>query len=178
MQIELLSSSHHYQIQPDEAKKIFNHVENDMNDDPYSDEGTYYFLLNFYLKEYLLEHTDFNFILDICHLGKTYYKYIFDQFLNIFPEILNALKTRSHFTIDMIEQGWDNYYHFTFNDGFYLIHATNIYGADVGKNETIKIDDALFIFYQIKNTFLNLIQRHLNDDFYQIYKKYLYIEDE
>lgn len=152
MQIELHLPTHHLQIQSAEAVNIFNHIESEMQEDPYSDNATYYFLLNFHVKEYLIEHTDFDFILTICHLEKASYKYVFDQFLNIFPEILNAIKTKNHFTIDMIEQGWDNYYHFTFNDGFYSIHATNIYDAVVGKNESIKIDDAIIIFDRIRKS--------------------------
>ena len=84
MKINMHTLPNNFTIHPDKAKEIFEYISNDMQEDPYSDEVTYYFLLNFHVKELLVEKTEFDFVLDICNLGTTSYKYIFDQFLNIF----------------------------------------------------------------------------------------------
>lgn len=173
MKIEISTLSEHFKIQPNEAKNIFDCIQSDMTDDPYSDEATYYFLLNFHVKELLVEKTEFDFVLDICNLGTTSYKYIFDQFLNIFPEVLTSLNNGTDFTLDLIEQGWDNYYHFTVKDYLYSIKAVNIFGSDVGEIEFVKVDEVKRIFNTIKNTFLDVMKYHFKDDFYQIYQKYL-----
>ena len=173
MKINIHALPNNFTIHPDKAKEIFEYISNDMQEDPYSDEATYYFLLNFYVKELLVEKTEFDFVLDICNLGTTSYKYIFDQFLNIFPEVLTSLNTGADFTLDLIEQGWDNYYHFTVKDYLYSIKAVSIFGSDVGEIEFVKVDEVKRIFNTIKNTFLNVMKYHFNDDFYHIYEKYL-----
>lgn len=173
MKIEISTLSEHFTIHPDKAKEIFEYISNDMQEDPYSDEATYYFLLNFHVKELLVEKTEFDFVLDICNFGTTSYKYIFDQFLNIFPKVLTSLNTGTDFTLDLIEQGWDNYYHFTAKDYLYSIKAVNIFGSDVGEIEFVKVDEVKRMFNTIKNTFLDVMKYHFNDDFYQIYQKYL-----
>ena len=55
----------------------------------------------------------------------------------------------------------------------YSIKAVNIFGSDVGEIEFVKVDEVKRIFNTIKNTFLDVMKYHFNDDFYQIYQKYL-----
>lgn len=153
--------------------KICENIENEIKEDPFSDEYTYYFLLNYYVKKILIEKKGFDFQLELCGLHKTSYKFFFDQFLNIFPDILKSLNTKSNFTLDMIEQGYDNYYNFNLNGDFYVINAVNIYNIQIGENEVISVDEVVDVFDRIKEFFLSMVKSYFTEDFYMLYKKYL-----
>lgn len=171
MEIKYLKNN--FKMSTIEVEKLIRVINKEMKEDPYSDEYTYYFLLNDYVNKILIDNISFDFYLEICGFQKRSYKYVFNQLLDILPDILKSLKIGGDFVVDMIEQGYNNYYNFSIKKEFYLVKSINIYQESVGKDEILNVSDLILTFDNIKNNFLELIANHFSDELYQIYYDYL-----
>ncbi|WP_372403301.1 hypothetical protein ACDW34_12415 [Acinetobacter piscicola] len=171
MEIKYLKNN--FKMSTIEVEKLIRVINKEMKEDPYSDEYTYYFLLNDYVNKILIDNISFDFYLEICGFQKRSYKYVFNQLLDILPDILKSLKIGGDFVVDMIEQGYNNYYNFSIKKEFYLVKSINIYQEPVGKDEILNVSDLILTFDNIKNNFLELIANHFSDELYQIYYDYL-----